>query len=157
MKNLLIATLLLFFYQGYAQIDTKSIGKFIRVYDVDGHKIAKGKIVLTSENELQLSSSKIIKINQIGFIKTKHSGGHNVLVGALIGGGVLGTIGAASAEPDSGWFSYTAGEGAAAGGILGAFTGSAVGLFSIIFKEPKTYIVNGDEAKWKEFLEMMTK
>ncbi|WP_163707262.1 hypothetical protein [Mangrovibacterium lignilyticum] len=61
---------------------------FARVYNMQGKKIAMGKILFISAESLQLyreEKTTIIPIIDIGIIRTKHSGGNNVLWCAAIG------------------------------------------------------------------------
>ncbi len=79
-----------------------------------------------------------------------------MLVGSLIGAVAGGGIGAASAEPDTIVFNYSAGEGALAGGILGGATGAGIGGLTALLKKSKTFIINGDTSKWKLFIESIS-
>lgn len=153
MKNVLLAIALTFSMNVFAQAGSEISNVFIRVYNLDGRKIAKGKIYsipgssieLTRKNEVQE-----IPLNRIGSIRTKHSAGNNVLIGAAIGGSVLAVAGAASADPDA-WISYSTGDGAAGGAILGGVAGAAIGGVTILFKRSKKYVINGDKDKLEAF------
>ena len=70
----------------YSQSNSSKSNVFIRVYNLEGKKISKGHITFTNDSILELrKNGKIEQVNvkEIGKIKTKRSGGHNVLVGAL--------------------------------------------------------------------------
>jgi len=77
-----------------AQNEFENTNIFVRVYDLEGKKIGKGKILSISETSLQLYRKGEFIVNGIGSIKTKHSGGNNRLIGAASGAVLLGTRGA---------------------------------------------------------------
>src|SRR5947209_5361666 len=61
---------------------------FVRLYNTDSKKIAKGDLLEGSDSTVEvLNQRKSISfpVNQISFIKTRHSAGHAILVGAIIG------------------------------------------------------------------------
>lgn len=169
MKNVFYLTLaLLFTFQSaLCQVYEESVrfekGKvFVRVFDLDGKKISKGKIVAISETSLQLirdERSDVIPVSNIGSIKTKHSGGNNVLIGATIGAIPMAVFGYASADPDAEILAtnYTAGEGALQGVLLGGTLGAGIGGITTLFKNSKSYTINGDAEKWKIFKESIIK
>jgi len=159
MKNLFFIALILSFNIS-AQELTEKANTFVRVYDLQGKKISKGNILSISDTSLELKyakGSKKITSNIIGLIKTKHSGGNNVLIGAATCGTIFAGMGAATADPDDWMFGYTASEGAIGGAVAGGVIGGAIGGITILFKNSKSYIINGDELKWKEFKETITK
>lgn len=155
MKNVILAIALILSMNVFAQTGSEISNVFIRVYNLEGKKIAKGKILsilgssiqLTRKNELQE-----IPLNRIGSIKTKHSAGNNVLIGTAVGASVMAVAGASTAEPDE-FLGYTAGEGAAGGAILGGAAGAAFGGITILFKRSRKYVINGDKEKLKAFKE----
>ncbi len=168
MKNLIFAITLILSINVCAQNEFKNTNVFVRVYDLQvvrvydlqGKKIGQGNILSISETSLQLNrqgESMEIPVNSIGSIKTKRSAVHNVLKGAVIGATTMALLGAATADPDSWVFGYTAGEGAAIGALLGGTAGAAIGGITILFKNSKFYEINGDKVKWKEFKEMIIK
>ena len=125
---------------------------FVRVYNLEGKKIHKGRLVSVSDTSLQLrrDTTRInIPVSNIGFLKTKRAAGHNVLIGSLVGASAIAILGAVSADPDALIFGYTAGEGAAAGALYGLPIGAAIGGFTLLFKNSKTYFINGEVTKWK--------
>ena len=144
--------LLMFSIKNYAQSETDNINIFVQVYNMAGKKINKGHVLFATETLLGLKKEeKTTKINvtDIGYVKTKRSAGYNVLIGSVIG--------ASSSDPDAMIFGYTAGEGAAMGSILGKSVGAAVGGITALFKNSRTYIIDGDLVKWKAFSEMILK
>lgn len=160
LKTLMLLIVLTLFTNAYAQNRDISKGMFVRVYNLEGKKTSKGTLISVSDTLLILKhNSKYNNLNPmvIGYIKTKRSGGHNVLKGSIIGGTSMAIIGAASADPDAWILGYTAAEGATAGALLGGTTGAAIGGITILFKNSKTFIINGEEPNWKTFQQMTNK
>lgn len=157
MKYVFLAVIFSIGFNLCAQEKPIEIREFIRVYDLNGNKTHKGVIQSVSDTVLHLKQEgKIydIGLSTIGKIKTKRSAGHNVFMGAVIGGTPAAILGAASADPDE-FLGYTAGEGLMAGALIGGGLGAAVGGLTALFKNPKTYIINGDPQKWQEFRAMI--
>ena len=148
-------------FHGYAQTQNNYKKIFIRVYDLQGHKIGKGKIVSITDSIIHLKRDKKsakISMNYIGKIKTKRSAGNNILTGSVIGATTLGIIMAKPSDGD-GWMGgdgYTAVEGALGGVVMGGTTGAVLGAITVPFKFSKSYVINGDRVKWKAFTEMIT-
>ncbi len=152
-KVIALLSVLIFSLNMTAQDETENSGMFIRVYNMDGKKISKGNFTFINDSVLGIKrDNKLvqIQITDIGSIKTKRSAGHNVLLGSAIGGGSMAILGAASADPDS-FLGWSAGEGIAAGIILGAPVGAAIGGITVLFKNPNTYVIEGDIVKLKLF------
>jgi hypothetical protein len=83
-----------------AQNRLKNTNVFVRIYDLQGKKISKGKLLSISETSLQLNrkrESVKIPANNIYSIITKRTAGNNVLVGAAIGATTMAIYGAATA------------------------------------------------------------
>jgi hypothetical protein len=160
MKNLIFAITLILSISVYAQNEFENTNVFVRVYDLQGKKISKGKILSISETSLQLNrkvASVKIPVSSIGSIKTKRSAGHNVLVGTAIGATSMAIVGAASADTDAVFLGGTKVDGAVGGAILGGTAGAVIGGITILFKNSKSYEINGDKGKWKAFKEMIIK
>lgn len=124
-KGMLFIFLLLFSLSSYTQDNTQNVEEFVRVYNLDGKKIGKGNINFINDTIIKIRKGgriESIKIKDIGIIKTKHSAGHNVLIGAAVGGGTLGVLGAATADPDDWVLGYSAPEGFAVGLVIGGAT-----------------------------------
>lgn len=144
----------------YAQNEDIYSSEFVRVYNLQGKKINKGHLMFINDSLLTIKrNDKLIplEIANIGFIKTKHSTGHNVLIGAAVGGGTLGVLGAATADPDGWVLGYSAPEGFAGGLVIGGAAGAVVGGITTLFKNSNTYLINGDLDKLKIFVEMILK
>ncbi len=160
MKKVILVLILLLATPLFAQNETEIPDIFVRVYDLNGHKLGKGKIISFSGATLQLkrgNRTKEFPVSDIGSIKTKRSGGNNLLIGATVGAVTGGIVGAASADPDAWIFGYTAAEGAFGGAVLGGGAGFIVGGISTLFKNSKTFPVNGDPVKLKVFIDSINK
>lgn len=154
MKNLFFAIAVLLCVTIYAQEGIVKNTLFVRVYNLEGDKMNKGKVYTVNDTILQLLKNKetvTIDVRTIGIIKTKRSGGNNVLLGSLIGLGAGAIFGAIANGGDNSWF--TTEEAAAGIGLVGAVLGSGIGAAIITSKNSKSYIINGDLSKWKVFQE----
>lgn len=154
MKKLILLITLILSINVSAQNDLQETNVFVRVYDLEGKKISKGKILSISETSLQLKrrrESVNIPLDSIALIKTKRSAGHNILFGAVIGTTVMALIGVATADPDA--FLGSADIQATMGAIFGAPIGAVIGAITALFKNSKSYEINGDKEKWKAFKE----
>lgn len=158
MKYLLFTLALFLCANITAQELPKKSKIFVRVYNNEGEKIAKGKIIDITDDSLILkkgSSSITIPLNEIETIKTKRSNGNNVLFGAA-GGSLLGLAIVASESGNSNaGFSGTAKGLAYEGAILVVFIGSGVGYLTTLFKNSQEYTIGSDVVKWKGFMEDM--
>jgi hypothetical protein len=127
---------------------------FVRIYNLTGERINKGQVLAVTDSSLQLEGKEApinIPVRQIGFIKTKRSAGNNLFKGSIIGASTMAILGAATSDPDAIILGNTAGEGAASGVIIGLPVGAAIGGLTILFKNSKTYLINGDLMKWRVF------
>jgi hypothetical protein len=148
---LFLFTFLLFAFQAHAQQTGGKKNPFIRVYSLEGKKIAKGRITGGSETGITLQRGKkteIIDIGKVGFIRSKHSVGNNVLVGAVAGSAIAAATFAAAADPDIWIFGYTAADGLLAGLILGAPLGGSIGALTALFKRSERYDIHGQAKNW---------
>ncbi|TBW26774.1 hypothetical protein [Gramella sp. KN1008] len=130
---------------------------FVRVFDVNGKKIAKGKIVNISEQTLTLKSGMGYSetgMDRIHLIKTRHSAANNVIIGALAGGVVGGIIGAEDTKDD--WL-FNSREGALLGALAGAPIGAGVGGLTLLFRKGNVYHIQGSEEAWEYFKDSMAR
>ena len=159
-KVILLLTLLICINLS-AQETTKTQTLFVRVFDLDGKKIGKGHIYATNDSLLILNKNKKLKklyVKEIGKIKTKRSGGQNVLVGAasgVVAGAILGSL---NTPTDSSggtftWAGSSSGEEFSSGLTFGIISGTIIGGISAVFKNSKSYIINANPEKWKVFVE----
>lgn len=158
MKYLLFTMALFLCANITAQELPKKSKIFVRVYNNEGQKIAKGKILNITDDALILkkgSSSVTIPLSEIGTLKTQRSNGHNTLLGAT-GGSLIGLsiVSSESGKSNSG-FGGTAKGLAYAGAIVVVLVGTGVGYLTTLFKNSKQYIIGGDAQKWKGFMEDM--
>lgn len=129
---------------------------FVRVYDLSGKKINKGRVLATTDSTLQLKgqpSPISISVGNIGSIRTQHSTGHNIAIGSATGVVVGLAVGLAipiSTDPNS-FDVLSKGGQAAAGAVLGLAGGALIGAISASLKDSKHVVINGDPAKWKAF------
>lgn len=146
MKYLLITIALFLSVHITAQELPRKSKIFVRIYNNEGQKIAKGKIINITDEALILkkgSSSISVACSEIMYIKTKRANGHNMLIGGLAGGGFA--LYGASQSGD--W-------GAVAAIILTpvfAAIGSGIGYLTTIFKNSTHYSIQGDPVKWQGF------
>ena len=139
---------------------------FLRLYSPAGNKFQKGYFAGTTDSSLFLyrdSSKTEIPVSDIGFIKTRRSLGHHLLVGALVVAVPSGIIGLASGEPrqtTSGnislgsilhdAFTLTPGEGLEVSLVVGGTAGAAGGAIVTASNKKYTYRVYGDRSNWKQ-------
>ncbi len=138
-----------------AQNKPENKAPFLRIYNLNGKKVLKGRInKVTDESISLIKGDKVreIDISEIGYIRTKHSVGNNVLMGAIAGSVFFGTVTAADADPDAWIFSYTPAEGAVIGVVAGAPIGGTLGLITAIFKKKTEFEINGQPEKWREIM-----
>ena len=143
-----------------AQVEPQYKDVFLRVYNLEGKKIAKGRLLIITDQSMTLYRRKQrieISIQDIGKIRTKRSFGNNVVKGAAIGGGIVAVIGAASAPNDDSLLSYTPAEGAILGTVIGGFYGGGIGAITGIFKNSKAYIIDGESARLEVFKNLVIK
>jgi hypothetical protein len=129
---------------------------FVRVYDLSGKKINKGRVFAATDTTLALNGKFYpisISVGNIGAIRTRHTVGHNVAIGAVTGtvvGLAIGLADPGSSDPNS-YDVISKGDAVAVGAVLGAAAGALIGALSASFKDTKHFIINGDPAKWKAF------
>jgi len=154
MKTIFIAIALLLGITVYAQEGSEKKNVFVRVFDLQGKKIGKGKILFISDTSLQLKGKRAspIPVNNIGQIKTKHSGGLNLVIGGATGAALFAVLGTLAAEADD---SVITSEELAGVALIGGATGAAIGGLTILLKKSNSYEINGDELKLKEFKEKL--
>ena len=153
MKTLLFSLTLVLSINSFAQKKTKT--PFLRVFNLEGKKIAKGKLLRITDSTLHLKAkykNEDIYFSDIGIIKTKRSVGNNIITGASIGGGTLFIIGAAAkTRSNSNSLTLSRGEGSIAGPIIGIPAGSLLGGVTSLFKKSKTFEINGNQEQWISF------
>ena len=145
-------------------IEAKSL--FIRIFDQQGHKIAKGDLTATTDTSIILQGHKTqieIPLRDIGTIKTKRSVGHPIATGAIIGalsGALLGFISGQADDEIYGSWGYESdpGKDAAVTAVAGIAIGGAVGAIIAVTQRRNTLVINGDANTWQQqrkFLDVM--
>ena len=120
--------------------------RFVRIYNSRGHKIAKGRLVDISCTDSTIVikksiSNDTISIQNVSYIKTKHSVGNNILIGIIINAPLGLLIGSANSDNDKG--------NAALGGLgVGALVGTIDGVITSLFKNSLTYNISGNMQQW---------
>jgi len=152
-KIVLISLILLFSSSTVIAQSQKKL--FLRVYTLQEEKI-KGNLLILNDSLLVLKRGEqkfIIEAKNIRIIKTKKSGGENILIGVLGGIIVGGIIGYSQGDDEPGWFSYSREDYALAGVLMGAVVGGGIGAITITGKKSKKYIIDGNPESWKVFVE----
>lgn len=151
MKTLIILLALSFSFNCFAQDQKQTKKIFLRIFNAEGQKIAKGKLLEITDSTLTLNrNKKTVKISysDIGTIKTKRSFGNNVGVGTAIGAGSMALIGAAAVDSNSNSLS---GNGFWLSGLIGAPVGAVVGGVTGLLKKKELFEINGNQVLWETF------
>lgn len=147
-------TILFFFLLSFALpslLTAEPYRGFIRVYDLKGKKIAKGTFNSITNNTLSIQSGKKLlefKVEEVGYIHTKRSGGNNILWAMGICMVSFSTIASGSGSE---W--VTEGEALLGGAILGVPAGLLIGGVSCAFKGDAVYPVAGSQVIWQQVVE----
>ncbi len=120
---------------------------FIRVYNANGHKIARGRLDQSNCNDSTLVlkkglSTDGIAIQNIAYIKTKHSVANNIMFGIALNVPLF--IGFMTSN-----FSDYPSRVAFVGFAAGVAVGTIEGLASSAFKNSLTYNIKGDRQQWR--------
>ena len=149
-KTFLLVLISFYFYNvAFAQENI-----FVRLYNSSNQKIAKGKLRQSTDSIiviLQKRHLQSIPVSEVATLKTKHSQGHDILMGTTIGAGagiIAILIGAAT---------YNSSDGSGtinpitliAGGVLLPIVGTGAGTVSALIKKSETYNIDGNTEKWK--------
>ncbi len=126
--------------------------KFLRIFDLSGKKIAKGYLQKTTDHSIVIGKDSAVAEypeSNIGFIKTKRSGGHSILIASAIGGSAFGILSAAAFASDD-FFDTSAGEAFVLGFVVGSAAGAAVGGIISAAGKPQLFQINGDLKNWEQ-------
>jgi hypothetical protein len=159
MKKIIVLILAI---AGLTAVVTAQKKTFLRIYNIAGHKFAKGFFAGTTDSSILLIkniNTIAIPVAQIGKIKTKRSAGNSILISTLIGAVSLGILGAVSRESNGtdgiyggvaefSLVNYSAGDGLAGGAIVGTIFGSSIGAIIGGSKKIDTYTINGKIKNW---------
>ncbi|WKD85464.1 hypothetical protein KCTC32516_00805 [Polaribacter huanghezhanensis] len=152
MKYLLFTIALFLCANITAQELPKKSKIFVRVYNNEGQKIAKGKMLKITDDTLFLkkgSKSVTVPLSDIMYIKTKRTNKHNVLIGGLfgVGYGLFGLTQSNGSKFDTvGFVVLTP--------LFAAF-GSGIGYLTTLFKKSTHYSIQSDAIKWQAFKDAM--
>ena len=129
--------------------------KYVRIFDLSGKKIAKGYLHSTTDNSIKLvQDSTTIEYGaiKIGYIKTKRSAGHSMLIASTVGGVSLGLLAIAvnSSDNTDSWFQISSGDAFFIGFLSGISLGTLTGGIISATNKRLTYHINGDLKKWME-------
>ncbi len=132
--------------------------EFIRVYILEGKKIMRGRDYQITDSTIEFKKkNKIIHYAQIGFIKTKHSFGHNIGVGSLLGLASLGLF-TLTLPYDKNRNLFDKGTTVGlVSTLIGAPSGALIGTISNVFKKPKKIEIDRDFEKWEKFKTLFQK
>jgi len=151
MKTFFLFFLLIFCFYSYSQ------KPFLRIYDTTGHNIANGRIFYLADSFIQLSDNIVpISYKKIGVIKTKHSTGHYIGGGALVGifsGLLLSEI---FYKPGTSFLSPDRGTVVLFGSIAGLITGTVGGIIVSVVNKRDVFIIYGSQTKWEEFIKYVS-
>lgn len=147
MKYLLVIISLFLF----VKISAQESNVFIRTYNNQGKKIARGKVLKITDSTLILKKrgkSLIISSKDISYLKIKRSHGHAALIGAIPGIALMLISSVGKNDTGKGF------------AIIGTFAITTIGaafgyLKSKLFKKSEKYLFEGDSIKWNSFKEDM--
>jgi hypothetical protein len=132
--------------------------KFVRIFNLEGHLIARGNLIATTDTSVIIQEHKKqveIPVTQIGFIKTARTFGSAVGIGAGVGffiGTVVGA--AASGDGDGGnsneYYQFEESMNIAGGMVLGTAGGAVLGTIISATQKRRRVEVNGDVNAWRQ-------
>ena len=144
---------------------------FLRFYNLTGHKFQKGHFAGATDSSIYVykDSGKIeIPASTIGYIKTKRSLGHNILVSAIPAAVTFAIYGLATGEAKQTTESditlggilhdattFTPAEGFQAGLIVGGVAGTATGTLITALTKRATFRINGSLEDWRSQKKMI--
>ena len=150
----LLGAFLFFAPELHAQKKEKD-GIFVRVYNLEGQKVAKGYIQAVDQEAVTVvlrGKTTELPVAEIGKLRLKRSYGNAVVRGTYTGlalGTVLGVVYAASDD------SLSSDVGLVALPVGGAFYGSVIGAIIGIFKKPVEVEINGQSEKLQNFYSVL--
>jgi hypothetical protein len=142
MRIFILFIILIFSLSSYSQGAPETNSIFIRVYDLDGKKIAKGKRYTISDSTITFlkRNNVIVNLNEIGSIKTRRSAGNFLLLTSALGGG-FGLLSNLANDDNMG-----------TNMLSGVALGAGIGLITLPFKKSDTQIINADQTQWNAFV-----
>ena len=147
-----------FYMHAQNQIQLEST--FVRLFDLQDNKIGKGRLNSAWGDTLYvMHKKKVMKYlySNIGKIKTKRSGGHNVAIGAASGAviGVIVGAGMEAAEDEDSWDLFPSSAVLSGSGLFFGAVGAGIGGVTALIKNSKTIYLNGGVTEWESFISSM--
>lgn len=150
----LLGAFLFFAPELHAQNKEKD-GIFVRVYDLEGQKVAKGYIQSVDQDIVTVAlrgKTTELPVAEIGKLRLKRSYGNAVVKGAYTGLALGAVLGVGYAAADDSFASDIALVAFPAGG---AFYGGVIGAIIGIFKKPVEVEINGQSEKLQDFYSVL--
>ena len=142
---------LVFWLIGFSVLAQNTVlptGPFIRIYNAEGKKIGKGRVITVSDSVLTFGSDyrgSSLPIQNIHTIKTKHSKGHLPLVLGISGFVAGATIAGINYNEDA--ILFGRGFEMIGTGFIGALGTSSIGAIISGARKEEVFIVDGDIEK----------
>lgn len=130
-------------------------GIFVRVYNLNGKKVAKGYIQSVDQESVTVvlrGKSTELPVVEIGKLRLKRSYGNAVVKGTFTGLALGAVLGVAYASVDD---SFSSDIGLVALPAGGAFYGTVIGAIISIFKKPVEVEINGQSEKLQNFYSVL--
>ena len=150
----LLGAFLFFAPELHAQKKEKD-GIFVRVYDLEGQKVAKGYIQSVDHDIVTVAlrgKTTELPVAEIGKLRLKRSYGNAVVRGSYTGLGVGTALGVIYALGDD---SISSDIGLVVLPVGGAFYGGVIGAIIGIFKKPVEVEINGQSEKLQDFYSVL--
>jgi len=157
MNTRAITLLILLLCSFTLQLQAKT--KFVRVFNLNGHLIARGDLIATTDTSVIIQEHKKqveIPVTQIGFIKTARTFGGPIAIGAGVGFFIGTVVGAAAGGGGGGnsnsdvFYEFDESVSIAAGMALGTAGGAVVGTIISAAQKRKRIVVNGNVNVWQQ-------
>jgi hypothetical protein len=130
-------------------------GIFVRVYNLNGKKVAKGYIQSVDRESVTVvlrGKSTELPVAEIGKLRLKRSYGNAIVRGTYTGLGIGAVLGVAYAAADD---SFSSDLGLVALPAGGAFYGGVIGAIIGIFRKPVEVEINGQSEKLQNFYSVL--
>ncbi|HEY1165441.1 MAG TPA: hypothetical protein VGE90_09730 [Chitinophaga sp.] len=132
--------------------------KFVRIFNLHGHLIARGDLLATTDTSVIIQEHKKqveVPVTQIGFIKTARAFGGPIAISAGVGF-FIGTIIGAAAGGGGGnsnsdlFYEFDESVAVAGGMALGTAGGAVIGTIISAAQKRLRIEVNGDVNTWQQ-------
>ncbi len=134
---------------------------FLRVFDTHRSKIGKGTLNSVTDSSIVVAGMEI-PYTRIGFIKTRRSIGHIMIVSGIVVTGttaLLGVMGNGSGSSTSSslggannWdiLQFSTGDVLAISAMAGAFGGAIIGGMAALSRNNVVFRIDGNEREWRK-------